>query len=171
MTEINKLQPYTIAVDFDGTLAYHAFPEIGPPVPWAITTMKELHNLGARLILYTMRSPGLKSLKSGTLKTNVLEDAVDWCKERGVVFDYVNENPWQLRWTSSPKIYANAYVDDAAYGLTLRREMGGDYPPAYDWSTHGRHLVRAVKAHNAQHFGEVVYPRSKWPVLEGGEDV
>lgn len=44
-----------IAVDFDGTVVTHAYPEIGDDAG-AVAVLKELTDNGCRLILYTMRS-------------------------------------------------------------------------------------------------------------------
>lgn len=43
-----------IAVDFDGTVVTHAYPEIGDDAG-AVAVLKELTDNGCRLILYTMR--------------------------------------------------------------------------------------------------------------------
>ena len=69
-----------VAVDFDGTLAVTKFPEIIKPIPKMIKCCKRLQKDGAILILYTCR------------KGQDLQDAVEWCKGQGLVFDYVNEN-------------------------------------------------------------------------------
>ena len=43
----------TIAIDFDGTIVEHAYPEIGHPIPFAIETLLQLQEDGHRLILWT----------------------------------------------------------------------------------------------------------------------
>ena len=45
-----------IAVDFDGTIVSHAYPNIGREVPNAIRVLKKLQEQGTQLILWTMRS-------------------------------------------------------------------------------------------------------------------
>ena len=47
-----------------------------------------------------------------------LDDAVKWLKERGIELFGVNYNPTQS-WTTSPKVLANLYIDDAALGCPL----------------------------------------------------
>ncbi len=47
-----------VAIDFDGTIVEHKFPEVGKPVPGAIEWMKKWQDAGAQLILWTMRSDG-----------------------------------------------------------------------------------------------------------------
>ena len=80
-----------IAVDFDGTVVTHAYPEIGDDAG-AVAVLKELTDNGCRLILYTMRSGAL------------LDKAVKWFRDREIPLYAINENPSQQRWTSSPKI-------------------------------------------------------------------
>lgn len=69
-----------IAVDFDGTVVTHAYPEIGDDAG-AVPVLKELTDNGCRLILYTMRHGKL------------LDDAIRWFRERGIPLYAVNENP------------------------------------------------------------------------------
>ena len=100
-------QTYTIAVDFDGTCVEHDYPEVGLDVEGAVETLKELQSRGHRIILYTMRS-GSK-----------LDAAVRWFKERKIALWAVNENPEQRKWTESPKVYADFYIDDSALGCPI----------------------------------------------------
>lgn len=117
----------TVAIDFDGTIVGHCYPEIGPLVPGAIETMLEMQAAGYKLILWTMRS-------DDSTDGAVLTAAVNFCKSYGIEFWGVNNNPKQKEWTSSPKAYARAYIDDAALGCPLR-----DHPsarvtrPCVDW--------------------------------------
>ena len=68
----------TIAVDFDGTIVEHRYPSIGRELPFATATMKKLIDDGHKLILWSVREGEL------------LQEAVDWCRERGVRFHAVN---------------------------------------------------------------------------------
>ena len=70
----------TIAVDFDGTIVTHEYPKIGREIPFAIETLKMLIRDQHRLILWSVREGEL------------LQEAVDWCKERGVEFWAVNKD-------------------------------------------------------------------------------
>ena len=67
-----------IAVDFDGTIVEHRYPAIGRERPFAIETLKKLAKEGHRLILWTVREGRL------------LEEAVQFCRERGLEFYAVN---------------------------------------------------------------------------------
>ncbi len=112
-----------IAIDFDGTLCEHAFPDIGQEVPGAFNVLKELQDIGHTLILWTMRSDGGRH-------GPVLTDAIAWCKARGIEFNSVNVNPGQVSWTASPKAYAAIYIDDAALGCPLRPAFKTERPMA-----------------------------------------
>ena len=67
-----------IAVDFDGTIVEHKYPEIGRELPFAIETLKKLQQERHRLILWSVREGKL------------LQEAVDFCRERGLEFYAVN---------------------------------------------------------------------------------
>lgn len=112
LTEPREEQPWIIAVDFDGTIVEHEYPDIGQEVPDAVVVLRALAGQGNRLILWTMRS-GAR-----------LDEAVAWCEERGLHFWAVNGNPEQVRWTESPKAYAHIYIDDAAMGCPVTSRRG-----------------------------------------------
>ena len=118
----------TIAIDFDGTVVTHAYPEIGEDAG-AAPVLKELTDNGCRLILYSMRHGKL------------LDRAVEWFRVRGIPLYAVNENPSQKRWTSSPKIHADLYIDDCNLGCPLRFVDGEKHPVA-DWAKIREQLVR-----------------------------
>jgi hypothetical protein len=95
-----------IAVDFDGTVVDHRYPEVGPDVPGAVEALHKLVNASHVLILWTMRSG------------ERLIEAVRWYSDNGLPLFGINNNPNQL-WTTSPKAFAHVYIDDAAYGCPL----------------------------------------------------
>lgn len=100
-----------IAVDFDGTIVDHQFPEIGTIKPHAIETLKAWQKKGHKIILWTCRNdvdPALKGRK-------LLTEAVEFMAAQGVVFDAVNANLPDLGFNPTPKIYADLYFDDRAY--------------------------------------------------------
>ena len=70
----------TIAVDFDGTIVTHEYPAIGVERPFAIDTLKMLIRDQHKLILWSVREGKL------------LDEAVEWCRERGVEFYAVNRD-------------------------------------------------------------------------------
>lgn len=108
-----------IAVDFDGTCVTHEFPKVGKDIG-AVPVLKRLIEKGHQIILYTMRCD------------NTLQEAIDWFKKNDIPLLGVNENPTQKRWTSSPKIFAHIYIDDAALGCPLKASSISDRPYV-DW--------------------------------------
>ncbi len=134
-----------IAVDFDGTIVEHKYPDIGKPVPGAIEWMKSFQAAGAKLILWTMRSHGRED------GSNPLQEAIDYCANNGVEFWGVNSNPDQHTWTQSPKAYANVYIDDAALGCPLAMTLGPkDAKPSVDWSIVGPAVMKLLENANAR---------------------
>lgn len=105
----------TIAVDFDGTIVEHRYPEIGKELPFATQTLKMLIEDRHKLILWSVREGKL------------LEDAVQWCRERGVEFYAVNkdfpEEDADKNLHFSRKLKADIWIDD--------RNVGG----LPDWGT------------------------------------
>jgi hypothetical protein len=95
-----------IAVDFDGTLVKHKYPKIGKEIPFAFTALQQLYNDRHELILWTYRSG------------KELEEAVEYCKKRGVLFYAVNKNyPEEVFDENiSRKINADIYIDDRNFG-------------------------------------------------------
>lgn len=107
-----------IAIDFDGTCVTHEYPKIGVNIgAWPV--IKELKANGHDIILLTMR--GDRKLK----------EAVDMFNGHGIELFGVNHNPSQHNWTSSPKVYAHMYIDDAALGCPL---VQGEDRPYADWA-------------------------------------
>ena len=104
-----------IAVDFDGTIVEHRYPAIGKERPFATETLKKLIADGHRLILWTVREGRL------------LDEAVDFCRERGVEFYAVNrdypEEEKEHNKHYSRKLKADVWIDD--------RNVGG----LPDWGT------------------------------------
>ena len=70
-----------------------------------------------------------------------LDDAIRWFRERGIPLYAVNENPSQQRWTSSPKVHADLYIDDSSLGCPIRFVDGVKRPVA-DWTRIREQLVR-----------------------------
>ena len=105
----------TIAVDFDGTIGTHEYPAIGVERPFAIDTLKMLIRDQHKLILWSVREGKL------------LDEAVEWCRERGVEFYAVNRDYPEETITNNPhfsrKLKVDLFIDD--------RNVGG----LPDWGT------------------------------------
>ncbi len=67
----------------------------------------------------------IKQLGGEVVSNDTLQDAINWFKENGIPLWGINENPKQKEWTSSPKIFANIYIDDAALGTPLKYDEDG----------------------------------------------
>ena len=96
-----------IAVDFDGTIVEHLYPEIGREIPFATDTLKMLIKDGHRLILWSVRE--------GTL----LDEAIEWCRQRGVEFYAVNKDypeETQNHDHYSRKLKVDLFIDDRNIG-------------------------------------------------------
>jgi len=95
-----------IAVDFDGTIVEHAYPEIGKEMLFAFATLKELQKRGHKLILWTFRHGAY------------LEAAVDYCRKNGMEFYAVNKNFPEEVWdeNTARKINADIFIDDRNVG-------------------------------------------------------
>ena len=95
-----------IAIDFDGTVVEHKYPEIGKEMLFAFSTLKALQQKGHKLILWTIRTGKL------------LDEAVAYCKQNGVEFYAVNKNyPEEvLDAETSRKLNVDIFIDDRNIG-------------------------------------------------------
>ena len=94
-----------IAIDFDGTIVSHRYPEIGNEIPFATTTIRKLIEEQHQVILWTVR------------RGKLLQDAVDWCKERGIEFYAVNKSyPEEEPGEGYAKVNADMFIDDCNLG-------------------------------------------------------
>ncbi len=143
-----------IAVDFDGTIVEHRYPEIGEERPFATETLKMLIRDRHQLILWSVREGKL------------LDDAVEWCRQRGVEFWAVNrdypEETTDNNQSFSRKIKADLFIDD--------RNIGG----LPDWGTIYRmvseqcswqHLLDEAERGNGMGYGDTspeMRKKKKW---------
>ena len=94
-----------IAVDFDGTLCYSNWPELGEPNRPLIERLRTLQRSGDKLILWTCRAG------------DALASAVSWCRDQELEFDAVNDNLPEIvekYGNNSRKITCDYYIDDRA---------------------------------------------------------
>ena len=99
----------SIAVDFDGTLSFGRWPEIGEPNTELINFLKRWRSKGNKLVLWTCRTG------------QALEVAVKWCEQQEVFFDAINENLQEyteIYGGNSRKICCDYYIDDKNILLT-----------------------------------------------------
>ena len=114
-----------IAVDFDGTIVTHEYPKIGKELPFAIDTLKRLQQSPEyQLILWTVR------------EGKELDEALEYCRNRGLEFYAVNSNyPEEEEEHHEPrKLKADLFLDD--------RNLGGlpDWGIIYQMIVSGKFL-------------------------------
>ena len=103
---------YIIAVDFDGTLCENKYPEIGEPNNALIEYLKMRQKMSNnnKLILWTCRVG------------DRLEQAIDWCRDHGLIFDAVNQNLPEIVENfggDCRKVFAHEYIDDILREILL----------------------------------------------------
>lgn len=99
--------PLKIAVDFDGTIVEHKYPEIGKELLFAFDTLKALQKQRHLLVLWTYRSG------------KELEEAVEYCRQNGIEFYAVNKSYPEEEFDethASRKIEADLFIDDRNVG-------------------------------------------------------
>lgn len=137
----------TIAVDFDGTIVEHRYPEIGTEIPFAIDTLKMLTKEQHRLILWSVREGEL------------LEEAVEYCRQRGVEFYAVNKDYPEEKLTDkgfSRKLKVDLFIDD--------RNLGGlpDWGTIYRMIKEGKSYAEILREEIEDSLGTPKPPKKKW---------
>ncbi len=92
-----------IAVDFDGTLCFCEWPNLGSPNLPLINYLHQQKSMGNKIILWTCRAG------------KALAEALKWCQQQGLEFDAVNDNLPEvvaLYGNNSRKISCDIYIDD-----------------------------------------------------------
>ena len=131
-----------IAVDFDGTIVEHRYPEIGEEKPFAIETLKMLIRDRHQLILWTVRTGRL------------LDEAIQWCRDRGVEFWAVNrdfpEEDVECNEHYTRKLKVDLFIDD--------RNLGG----LPDWGMIYRMVSEGKKWADFQNETFSLPPKKPW---------
>ena len=107
---VSEERPCIVAVAFDGTLCENQWPGIGRENLPVISAVSLLRELGILVVLWTCR------------EGEDLENALEWCGQRDIRFDAVNENcgcildlyQWNTR-----KVHADEYWDDRAVSVSF----------------------------------------------------
>ena len=105
-----------IAVDFDGTLCYSNWPDLGAPNTALINYLLREKAAGNKLILWTCRAG------------KALSDATRWCLEQGLTFDAVNDNLPEIvefYGNNSRKITCDLYIDDKSVYIDSAGRLSG----------------------------------------------
>lgn len=138
-----------IAVDFDGTIVEHRYPEIGRERPYATQVLRMLIEERHQLILWTMREGQL------------LEDAIKWCDERGVTFYAINSDMSDRfsntdRGNYSCKVNADIFIDD--------RNVGGlpSWTTIYNIIHNDKSWESIIRKEVTEQLTETEPPQPKW---------
>jgi hydroxymethylpyrimidine pyrophosphatase-like HAD family hydrolase len=116
-----------IAIDFDGTIVSHQYPDIGKAAPGAAETIQYLYDKGYKLILWTCRYG------------SDLVDAVDFVHR---LVPYVKWSGFNAPYVDAPfkslgrKIYADFYIDDKSINIPMveYEDEDGWLHRAVDWA-------------------------------------
>ena len=95
----------TIAVDFDGTIVEHMFPEIGAIKQNVVDKMKEWYEKGHTICIWTCRTG------------KYAEEAQKFLYDNDIPYHFFNENPTCSFDDNCRKILANVYLDDRALNV------------------------------------------------------
>lgn len=136
-----------IAVDFDGTIVTHAYPAIGKERPFAVQTLKMLQREGHRIVMWSVREGEL------------LDEAVEWCRQRGLEFyavnkDYPEETAEHAQY--SRKLKVEMFIDD--------RNIGGlpDWGTIYDIIHNHRSYEEVMRERMHSSINDMPKPKRHW---------
>lgn len=96
-----------ISIDYDDTIVYAAYPEVGLVKPYAKEVINKLYDEGHTIIINTCRSGEHQDM------------AEEYLHECGIKFHHINENhPDNIAQydSDSRKIFADVYIDDKQLG-------------------------------------------------------
>ena len=129
-----------VAVDFDGVLCRDEFPKIGPVNYEVVSLVREIMDAGHETVLWTSRVD------------DRLDEAVEWCEDRGLHFCAVNENAPSNRAkyeseypNGTRKVYADVYMDDKSAEFRALAGGHGDAGGVGGYDTALGRMVMAVR--------------------------
>lgn len=107
---MKKFEGQSVAVDIDSTLSIgdYKYPELGEPNIPLIKSLNRFREEGGVVVINTLR-------ETGSPLGDILTPALEFLKENGLEWDYVNDNiPERIRkWNDNPrKIAATYHIDD-----------------------------------------------------------
>ncbi len=105
-----------LAIDFDGTLSFGRWPEVGPANDRQISYLLDRKRCGDKLILWTCRAGA------------ALDAAINFCAQHDLYFDAVNDNLPEIveqYGSNSRKISCDYYIDDRSFTAEFMYETVG----------------------------------------------
>ncbi len=97
----------TLAIDFDGTIVSHAYPNIGEPIKNAKEVMDRLMERGHKIVIWTARNG------------KDLEKVRNWLIKNKYHFECINKNIINAPYRPWPKIYCDLFIEDRNVGGLL----------------------------------------------------
>lgn len=96
---------FVVAVDFDNCLCASNYPNTGKEIKPVCDFIRSIRDLNCYIILNTCRND------------KALTNAVKWCKNHNIIFDFINENaPDRIAYFGDcRKISCNINIDDMNY--------------------------------------------------------
>jgi hypothetical protein len=126
------LQDCIIGLDFDGTCVNNEFPFVGKDIGAVPVIKRLIKEFNVKIVLNTVRSE------------KYLEEAVKWCKDNDIPLYGINENPEQKKWSKSPKVHADLFIDDLGIGIPLTYSNDSE-KPYVDWKEVEKMIFGEVK--------------------------
>lgn len=102
MNTNNKL---IIAIDFDGTIVEHIYPQIGKLKHSAKEVINKLFDEGHEIIIWTCRCNAHSEYED-------LTDMKYFLQENEIKYTKINSNSDSVPYGCKPKIYSDIYIDD-----------------------------------------------------------
>jgi len=123
-----------ISIDFDGCIVEDMWPEIGPAIPGAVSTINAWYDAGYWIIINSCR----KGVPARFMR--------EWLNDNGVKTHAINENlVWRvcMYGTDPRKIGADIYIDDHNI------ERSGIQYTQYVWERHAMNMDAYTKCRAA----------------------
>lgn len=117
-----------VSVDFDGTCVTHEFPQTGKNIGAEIV-LRALANAGHKIICVSMRSGEHKD----TVGVDTVKAIEDWFKKERIKLYAINDNPAQISFSNSRKVFAHIYIDDQFLGCPLIEDAQYSHRAFVNW--------------------------------------
>jgi len=100
------MKPFVVAIDFDGTIVEHKYPDIGPLKENVIRCIRLLKEMGCYIIITSCRTNSVlyRSLLQRANQAHIMQI---FLIENNIPFDEVDDG-------TQGKVVADVYIDDRA---------------------------------------------------------
>ena len=100
-----------IAIDFDGTIVQHEWPNIGPLRIGAKEVINSLYEQGCEVLIWTCRTTDESSGEQSSVFA-----VREFLEMNDIKYSQINMNSNLTPFKPYPKIYADVYIDDRNLG-------------------------------------------------------